>query len=159
MRTLILGLGNDLLSDDAVGIVAARRLCAVVGGCTDVVECSAAGLALLDVLVGYNRVIILDATSSGDHPPGTVFEMAVDDLRPLARLSPHYAGLPEVLSIGKSLGLDLPREISIFAVEIADCLTIGGGLSEPVARSIEVLTTRVISRLGMYAGGIAPPEP
>jgi hydrogenase maturation protease len=161
MKTLILGLGNDLLGDDAVGIIAARRLYEIVGGSMDIVECSAAGMALLDVLVGYDRVVIFDAIHSGDHPLGTVFEMSVGDLRPLARMSPHYAGLPEVMLIGQRLGLDLPREIAIFAVEIEDCLTIGGELSEPVALSVEELTAGAIRRIGEWdgAGAVTPAAP
>lgn len=147
MKTLILGLGNDLLGDDAVGIIAARRLGKIVGEGIDVIECNAAGIALLDVLVGYDRVIILDAFRSGKHHPGTVLEMSVDDLRPIPGMSPHYAGLPEVMSIGRRLGLDVPDEISIFAVEIPEYLTIGGTLSKTAAFSVIDITDRAMCRL------------
>ncbi|UCF06249.1 MAG: hydrogenase maturation protease [bacterium] len=147
MKTLILGLGNDMLSDDAVGLVAARRLRNIVGEHIDIMECNEAGIALLDVLVGYDRVIILDAFHSGDYPSGTVFEMAFDELRPIPGMSPHYAGLPEVLSIGKNLGLSIPDVIQIFAVEIPEYLTIGGTLSKPVAYAVDELTNGAMHRL------------
>ena len=147
MKTLILGLGNDLLGDDAVGIIAARRLSEIVGGRIDIIECNLAGMALLDVLVGYDRVIILDAMHSGNNPPGTVIEMVIDDLRPIPGMSPHYAGLPEVIAIGKNLGLDVTGEILMLAVEIPECLTIGGTLSKPVAASLNELVNRAIHRL------------
>lgn len=147
MKTLILGLGNDLLGDDAVGIVAARRLREIAGGRVDVIECNLAGMALLDVLVGYDRVIILDAFHSGNNPPGAVIEMVIDDLRPIPGMSPHYAGLPEVMAIGKRLGLDVTDEILMLAVEIPEYLTIGGTLSKPVASSVEELANRALRRL------------
>lgn len=155
MKTLILGLGNDLLSDDAVGIIAARRLREIVGGRIDIIECNVAGMALLDVLVGYDRVIIFDACHSNDHLPGTIIEMVVDDLRPIPGMSPHYAGLPEVISIGKSLGFNVPDEILILAVEIPECLAIGGPLSTSVASSVEELVNRAIHRLQEWDGCIA----
>jgi hydrogenase maturation protease len=147
MKTLILGLGNDLLGDDAVGIIAAQRLSKIVGGRIDIIECNVAGVALLDVLVGYDRVIIFDAFHSGKHHPGTVLEMSVDDLRPIPGMSPHYAGLPEVISIGRSLGLNVPDVILIFAAEIPECLTIGGTLSKTAAFSIIEMTNRAMRRL------------
>jgi hydrogenase maturation protease len=155
MKTLILGLGNDLLGDDAVGIIAAQRLGKIAGGCVDIIECNLAGIALLDVLVGYDRVIILDAFHSGNHPPGTVLDMSVDDLKPIPGMSPHYIGLPEVTSIGRRLGLDVPDVISIFAVEIAECLTIGGTLSKTAALSVIEMTNRAMHRLREWnaAGG------
>lgn len=147
MKTLILGLGNDLLGDDAVGIIAAQRLGNITGGSIDVIECRVAGLALLEVLVGYDRVIIFDAFHSGKHHPGTVLEMSVDDLRPIPGMSPHYVGLPEVISIGRRLGLDVPEEISIFAVEIPEYLTIGGTLSKTAAFSVIEMTYRAMRRI------------
>jgi hydrogenase maturation protease len=147
MKTLILGLGNDLLSDDAAGIIAARRLRDIVNGSTDVIECCTAGISLLDVLVGYDRVIILDSYRSGDHPAGTVIEMSINDLEPIPVLSPHYAGLPEVISIGRHLGLSVPVEISIIAVEISDRLRIGGTLSKTLSISIDRMIHRTMHLL------------
>ena len=154
---MILGLGNDLLSDDAVGIMAARRIRKIVGKYIDIVECNLAGIALLDVLMGYNRVIIFDAFHSGNYPTGTVLEMTVDDLRPIPGMSPHYAGLPEVMSISDSLGLKVPDVILIFAVEILQCQTIGSVLSNPVASSVEELVNRALRRLQEWGTYIAYP--
>ncbi len=147
MKTLVLGLGNDLLSDDAIGVIAAGELRENVEEQIDVVACNSAGLALLDMLVGYDKVIIIDSIHSGNHPPGTIIEMTIEDLRSIPGTSPHYAGLPEVVSIGKKLGFAMPDELLIMAVEISERLTIGGKLSKSVASSLEDLIKRIKNRI------------
>ena len=139
MKLLVVGLGNDLLSDDAIGVFAARELSKKVSGLADVVDCNLTGVALLDILVGYDKVIIIDAIHTGKSPPGTIIEMTPDDLRAIPGTSPHYTGLPEAIAIANRLRLDFPDEIKILAVEVTEPLTIGGKLSEPVAKALNRL--------------------
>jgi hydrogenase maturation protease len=146
MKTLILGLGNDLLGDDAIGLNAAAELGKRLDGQAEVRICRAAGLALLDELVGYDRAIIIDAIHTGKHPTGTVLEMAIDDLRVIPGTSPHYVGLPEVMVIGRRLGLPVPEEVNILAVEIPECLEIGG---EPCRRVASAMN-QVIAMAEQY---------
>ena len=96
MKTLVLGLGNDILADDAVGVLAARALRDELAGRADVVETAMHGLALLDHFLGYERAILLDAIQTGKQPPGTIIELGVADLSPIATPSPHFTGLPEM---------------------------------------------------------------
>ena len=95
MNPLVLGLGNDLLCDDGVGLVAARRLAETIDDRADVVTSSLHGLALIDYFIGYERAVVVDAVQTGLHPPGTVIEMDMADLRAVPGPSPHYSGLPE----------------------------------------------------------------
>jgi len=147
MKTLIMGLGNDLLGDDAVGILAAGRLADAVQGAADVHSSHAAGMALLEELVGYERVIIIDAVPTGQNPPGTVREMSIDELRLIPGTSPHYIGLPEVIAIGRRLELSMPREVRILAVEICEPLEIGESLSGPVEAALAEVVRRIRRRL------------
>ena len=59
-RILVLGLGNDILGDDAVGLLAARRLRAFLPASVDVLEAAGGGIGLLDVLEGYDCALLLD---------------------------------------------------------------------------------------------------
>ena len=72
-RTLIIGLGNSLLRDDAVGLRVASQVRAALGGREDVevVEEACGGLRLMERMVGFDRAILIDAIRSG-RPPGTV---------------------------------------------------------------------------------------
>jgi len=143
MKTLVIGLGNDLLSDDAIGILAARKLKNKVSGQVEVIESSLAGVALIDLLMGYRKAIIIDAIFTGRFEPGTIVELVTEDLSPVQNPSPHYTGLPEMLKIAEMLDIDFPDDIRILAVEVADPHTIGGGLSLPVAGVLNELVRRV----------------
>lgn len=147
MKTLILGLGNELLSDDGVGIWAARALKEQCEGQAEVGESSLAGLALLELLIGYDRVILIDAVKTGRGAPGTLYELTPADLGAVMAPSPHYAGLPELMEVAKALEIEFPREIKIFAIEVEDPYTIGEGLSEPVKRALNEVVQRVLKEI------------
>jgi len=139
----VVGLGNDLLADDAIGIVAAHELQVRLQGRAEVVATSLHGVALLDLLIGYDRVIVIDAIQTKQKPVGTLHEIDAASLRPVASPSPHYTGLPELLELAERLGLQFPRTVRIFAVEAADLLTIGGEMSEAVRGALPELCLRV----------------
>lgn len=76
MKTLILGLGNPILSDDGVGLGVAEEL----EGRLDqqevtVVETSMAGLSLRDLLIAYDRVIIIDAIQTVGGKAGQIYRL------------------------------------------------------------------------------------
>ena len=143
MRTLVLGLGNDLAGDDAVGVLVARALVVELDGVADVVESSASGLALIEVFAGYDRAIVVDSIVTGRNPPGTVTEMGLLDVGRVVASSLHNAGLPELAAVAARLGLGFPSQTVVFAVEVVDPYTFGGGLSEPGAGAVEELVQRV----------------
>lgn len=156
MKTLVLGLGNELLSDDAVGIVvtrAVRERLPAEDPDVCVVESSLSGLALLDLFFGYDRVVVVDGIHTGRRPPGSISLLRPDDLRSVVAPSPHYAGLPELLAVAWNLGLPFPTDVRILAVETQDPWTIGGTLSVPVRGAVEEVTARVLAILRPEAGG------
>ncbi len=151
MKILILGLGNELLSDDAVGILAARVLKERLRDKAEVVESSLSGMALLDLLIGYERAILIDAVKTGRTPPGTISELSPADLGAVAAPSPHYAGLPELIATAQALNLNFPKEIKIFAIEVEDPYTIGRGLSPTVAQALGKLIPLVERQIAQWS--------
>lgn len=135
-RTLVLALGNDILGDDAAGLLAARELRSEFGSCVDVVETGEAGLALLELMEGYDRALLLDAAVTGKHAPGTVIEFAPNDFSKVAAPSPHYAGLPEVLQLARRMQIAFPSDIRIVALEVRDPFTIREVLTPEVAAAL-----------------------
>lgn len=135
-KILVLGLGNELLSDDGVGIKAARTLREEFSSQVDVVECSESGLALLDILEGYERVLLLDAILTGQHPPGTVFEFCTQDFPETIILSPHSAGIPELLQLAKRLEIHFPEKLYILAIEVENLFELGGELTPAVEAAL-----------------------
>jgi hydrogenase maturation protease len=97
------------------------------------VETAEAGLALLEYIEGYDRVLILDAIKTGQHPSGSILHFAAGDFRTVIAPSPHYAGLPEVLALGERLNLKLPEKIRVLAMEVEDPYSIREGLTRVVS--------------------------
>lgn len=146
-KPLVLGLGNDLLGDDGFGILAARELTRELDGTADVVETALHGVALLDLLIGYDRAVIIDAINTGRCPAGTILELGPEDFKPVSGPSPHYTGLPELISLAEQLHLEFPGEIKVFAVETCDTQTVGAPMSEPVVRALSEVVERVTTCL------------
>jgi len=143
MRTLVLGLGNELAGDDAVGLLIARALLVELDGVADVVESSASGLALIEILAGYDRAVIVDSIVTGRNPPGTITEMGLADVGRVVAPSAHQAGLPELAAVAERLGLGFPSQTVVLALEVVDPYTLGAPLSEPVAGAVGELERRV----------------
>jgi hydrogenase maturation protease len=141
-RILVLGLGNDILGDDAVGLLAARQLRSLLPETVDVVESGGGGLDLLDALEGYERALLLDAILTGKHPPGTILEFSAEDFKKDDAPSPHYAGLPTVIQLAESLGICFPTIFQIVAVEVENPYEVLEGLSKPVEASLPAVIER-----------------
>ena len=151
-KTLVLGLGNELLSDDGVGIRAARSLREEFQSQADVIECSESGLTLLDILEGYDRVLLLDAILTGHHPPGTLLEFGPEDLQHAVAPSPHTTGIPELLQLAKRLGMAFPGEFHILAMEVENLFELGEKLSAPVEEALPKFLQKgreVLSRMNL----------
>jgi hydrogenase maturation protease len=148
MKTLILGLGNELAGDDAIGLLAARALREQLSEDeADVVESSASGMALLEILAGYERAIVIDSILSGRNPPGTISELALREVGRVVAPSLHHAGLPEMAAAAERLGLSFPSQTRVFAVEVADPYTLGAAVSGPVVGALDELVRRARSRI------------
>ncbi len=153
MRTLVLGLGNELAADDAVGLLVARAVRDHVAGAADVIESSASGMALIEVLAGYDRAVVVDAIVTGRNPPGTITELGLEDVGRVVAPSLHHAGLPELAAVASRLELTFPSETRVLAVEVSDPYTLGGAVSEPVAAAVDELTRRVCTQVERWASG------
>lgn len=141
-KTLVIGLGNPILTDDAAGIRVAEALRA--GGLpdgVDVVELSVGGLALMEAMVGYDRALLIDAIKTPGGVPGAVYALSIGDLPgTLNTASAHDANLATALAAGRRLGAALPDndKIKIVAIEVEDVLTFGERPTPAVEAAIPV---------------------
>lgn len=152
MQTLVLGLGNPILTDDGVGIHVVRSVaahCPSDNGVT-FAEASVGGLRLLDLLAGYERVILIDAIQTNKGRPGEVYHLSLDQL-PASRHSgsTHDLSLPAALDLGRRLGMKLPSDegILILAVEVQDVLTFSDSCTQAVSLAIPRATEAVRTQL------------
>ncbi|MBM3293287.1 MAG: hydrogenase maturation protease [Candidatus Aminicenantes bacterium] len=138
MRILVLGLGNDFYGDDGVGLEAVRMLerewaeAAFAKGTNWAVEfeaCPLTGLALLDVVAGFDALVVIDTVRRPDPATGRIRVLGAEDLRDVPGPSPHYVSIPQTLAIGRGLGLRMPERIKIIAVEAKNLYRLGEGLT------------------------------
>lgn len=141
-RPLVLALGNDILGDDGVAFAAARALGTEFGEAVEIVMTGEAGLALIEFLAERECALLLDAMVTGRHLPGTVVAMTAGDFRRVLAPSPHYAGLPEIFDLAGRLGLPMPDELVVLAMEVEDPFTVREGLTETVAQSLPAYVAR-----------------
>jgi hydrogenase maturation protease len=167
MRTLVIGLGNPILTDDGVGIYAARMVAHTLPPNTDVdvVELAVGGLELMEAMIGYDRVILVDAIWTPEEPVGSVFAFDAGHLpETMNSASAHDADLPTALRVGRRLGAPLPADdgIQIVAVSVQEVLTFGEVPTPPVAAALPEAAARVLDLLGVTPvvdpGTLSPQE-
>lgn len=118
--TLILGVGNPLMGDDALGIWVVQQLrerpdlpphVTVVDGGTE-------GIGLIPVMEPYRRVILVDAAEMG-LPPGTIRRLTWPEIRLTSQANPlslHQSSLADALVLAEALD-SLPGEVVIYGVQ------------------------------------------
>jgi len=146
--TIIIGLGNEYLSDDGVGVHIARGLedkireNSSLSATTRVERLSVGGLALLDYVIGYHTCFIIDAVTTGLYPPGTLLRhRECCDEETLTVHSSHHIALSQLFGIAKLLELDVPSMTAIYGIEPFDLLT----FSTRCTRSVEDAIPRCIA--------------
>jgi hydrogenase maturation protease len=154
MKTIIVGLGNPLLGDDGVGWKVAEEVKKHLGdNSTLAVECySLSGLSLMEELIGYDRVILIDSLNTGQHEQGEVVTFTLDSLEDLTyghSASAHDASLKTALGVGRSMGERLPadKDIHVIAIEALHVYDFKEDLSPEVAASVPVAVQKVLDLL------------
>lgn len=146
MKILILGIGNPILTDDAVGILVVRQLNGVDA---DVEEAATGGLAILDFIRGYDRVIIVDAVKRGTETrkgrstrkrwkPGEVSVLKENEMkRALHASSTHDLSFLEAVQLGRALfPEEMPSEIIVIGIEVQDTETFSETPTDFVQKAI-----------------------
>jgi hydrogenase maturation protease len=163
VKILVLGMGNDIYGDDGVGLHAVRLLKdewtdqAMPGGSSasvEFVECVLSGAALLDVIHGYDALVVIDTIIKAEPVTGRIRILDAADIRDFPGPSPHYVSVPQVLAIGRDIGLAMPKTVLIIAIEAKDLFRLGEGLSEDMRNRLpDILGAAkdVISRLAVQA--------
>jgi len=148
-KILILGIGNPLLSDDGAGICVAARLKEELDRPdVTVLETATAGLSLLDFLTGYDKAIIIDAIQTVGGTPGQIYKLTPEAFDTAEHItSPHGIDFRTALELGHKLGLNLPSEIIVYAIEAADVTTFSEKCTTPVRKAISACVNMILQEL------------
>jgi hydrogenase maturation protease len=150
MKTLVLGLGNPLLRDDSIGLRVVREL---RQHCQDdrnieIGEDYWGGLRLMERMIGYDRVIIVDAILT-DQKPGSIHILSTDDIPTQRSASVHDVNLPTALEFGRRAGAQLPESsaITLIGIEAVDVQTFDETLSPALERALPHAVETVLMAL------------
>lgn len=160
VRALIIGCGNLLRGDDAVGPEVVRLLTA--RGLPDGVACVDAATAGIDVALWMRavpHVIVVDACRSG-RAPGTVIEVSgteVERLPPPSGISVHAVRWDHALAFARwRLAEAYPAKVSVLLIE-GGRFEHGEPLSPAVEEAVEDVCGRILrDLLGGSAAKLAP---
>ena len=148
-HVLLLGLGNDILTDDAVGLHVVHELQRELAGhpSIDCRETTEMGLALLDFITGYRAVAIVDSIQTGKEAPGFLHELDASALTQLTGRTPHFVGVSETLALGRQLGLAMPEQVRILAIEVEDPFTLGTALTPALRAALPGIVAHIRTAL------------
>ena len=144
MNTLILGVGNPILTDDGIGIKIAQKI-KRKNPKLEVINTSETGITLLDLVAGYDKLIIIDSIKTERGKPGKLYKLELKDLKPAMDFSSsHGIGIATALELGQKLGYRMPKFVSIYAIEVKDNTAFGEECTEEVKKRIPFITKQVI---------------
>ncbi len=149
-RTLLVGMGNPILCDDAVGIRLAQALAERLppaAGLAIEEQCTVGGLNLLDLVAGFDQLIVLDSIKTKDGRAGDWYRFDGSALRETMNLSNvHDANFATAMELGRRMGMHVPADtdIHVFAVEVRENLTFSERLSQELEEALPELLTEML---------------
>lgn len=147
--TLILGLGNDILTDDGIGPRLVRDLVQVFHNPSvrfDIAGCG--GLEIMEYIKGYKKVIFIDAIRTRNGKPGDVYYFLPSDFRETSHLSNlHDVYFLTALKLGNVLELDLPVDLHFIAVEIVEDMEFSEELTPQLIEKYPVIFDEVYKKV------------
>ncbi len=153
MKTLIIGLGNPILGDDGVGWKVAQEVQSKIENLKSEIEVdclSLGGLSLMERMLGYQRVILVDSMETARSPEGSVSAFPLVALpNPHAghSASVHDASLLTALQTAQAMGLDVPARVYVVAIEAKKVYDFTEEISPAVAKAIPVAAQKVMDLL------------
>lgn len=143
-------MGNTILNDDAIGIIIVRYMSMHLKNLCDVhfKETSWGGFRIIDLIRGYDYLIVVDSIKTGKSKPGEILHLKTSDLLPTLRLNSfHDINFITAVKLAEKFNEKMPEDIDILAVEIENNLTVIEKLSEEIKNSIYTCSKKIIDLL------------
>ena len=144
-ETLVVGIGNEILTDDGIGpkLIHKIRNSYQYPGLTFVSTCLG-GLDMLEIIKDYKHVIIIDAIKTEGGKPGSVYHLTTDDFKETLHISNvHDISFLTAIELGKKLQINMPEVIDIIAIEIVEDLVFGENFSPEIRKNFSAILQNV----------------
>ncbi len=147
MKILILGMGNPILSNDGVGLLLAEKLRNKIPG-ADVASSAMIGLSLFDLIIGYDKLFIIDAMTTRGGKLGEMKKIDEEEQHGTNHLfSSHGLNIFELMELGVQCGYNMPCLAAVYGVEIGDELTFDESLSSELNDKLPGLIEKIIGEI------------
>ncbi len=161
-RLLVLGMGNEILRDDAIGLevlrLAEERLDgAYPAGTIVFLSLQTGGLDLIYEVEGYDHLIVVDSYYSPTTVPGRIRVLGEENLVGAMSVdSAHLVSLPTALTLSRKLGYHTPKLLGAVVIDVGDeCMEFGLEMTESVASAGSTAADTVCELVREHMGGAA----
>ncbi|MCD4793154.1 MAG: hydrogenase maturation protease [Bacteroidales bacterium] len=142
---LVFGVGNEILTDDGIGPKLVKRLQKeFTHSGIDYDTAFLGGMELLEYIQGYETVVFIDAIRTRNGIPGDVYQLGLSNFKETLHLSNvHDISFITAFELGKKLGLEIPKQVHIIAVEIVEDLIFSDSFSQAIQEKYEEIYKEV----------------
>jgi len=140
-------MGNAIVSDDKVGLLIVNKIAEKAKNPhVEVKTTEAGGLYILDVMMGFDFAIVVDAIKTGKHEPGAIiqFNPGEFDFTPRGTMV-HDVSFFDAIELGKKMDIKVPGRIEIVSIEIIDNRTVSENINEEVMKAVDPAIEKVVS--------------
>ena len=147
VKILVLGIGNEILMDDGIGPRLVKKLKEKFPNPGIKYETTwMGGLDILEFIQGYQTVIFIDAIKTKDGIPGTVYQFTPSDFKETLHLSSlHDLSFLTAIEMGKKIGLNIPENIHIIAIEIVEDKIFGESFTTKIQEKYQEIFESVVN--------------
>jgi len=154
MKTAIMGFGNPVRSDDAVGIYVIEELKAKIttkDGPISIFDMGTAAFEVLFGLKGHDKIIMVDAVLNSNEPVGTLFKVPAAEVMKAPQEDPlvflHGMKWDQALSYAKKILQDeYPEDIQVYLVAIENT-ALEVDLSEAVKSAGDKVVNHILDEI------------
>ncbi len=145
MKLVVVGLGSELLGDDAAGLKVVDILKGSFSNkCVDFKKCYSTGFEIMENIEGYDTAIIIDSICTGRHKKGEIVKINPEEIRYSTRIASfHDFDLLSSVELGKRLNLKMPPTIMIYGIEIEETTDFSDGLSPEIKETVSELAIQI----------------
>jgi hydrogenase maturation protease len=152
--TVIIGMGNPLLSDDGVGIAVARAVADRLHNSINltVTELHTGGIRLMEAMAGFKRAVVVDAMLRGA-APGTLMQFdPAEFVTTKNTFSSHDTDFATAYELGRMTGVHLPEQVSFWGIEAREFDLFGERFTDEVAAALPGAVNRIVAQLMAWEG-------